>query len=145
MMRRIVAVVVALALGLSMLPGQLIAQGVTGSLGGHSRYQDPNYEVRIQNVDTGQILGMAKLDSDGNFLVGNLLLPGNFLIVLYDLDDMEPVCTEGPFMLSPENAGSAAKLDVEIRCGRTPAALLLGILAGGLGLATAFAIQSDIE
>jgi hypothetical protein len=81
------------------------------------------------------------LDSNGNFLVNKLTLPGNFLVVLYDRTRMRAVCTEGPYALKGPDAASASKLDVEIRCGRPPAAWWIIGAAAGAGVAAAVAVH----
>jgi len=142
-MRRLVAVMLIFVLGVSIFPEVLLAQGAAGSLGGHSRYNRPEYEVRIQNVANGQILNTLPLDQNGNFVVKGLPMPGNFLVVLFDTTRGRVVCTEGPYALTGQTAAASSKLDIEIGCGRPPAVLLLAALAGGLGLATALALQSN--
>jgi hypothetical protein len=124
----------AVALSVVVLAGPMAASAVaqnTGTLAGRSNPRNPNYEVRIQSTDTNQVVGRMMLDPNGQFSIGGLALPGRYLVVLYDTSRNRVVCTEGAYALDQSSAAASQKLDVVISCGRPPAALLLGALAGG--------------
>jgi hypothetical protein len=72
----------------------------------------------------------------GLFSFANVELNQRMLVELVNLKQNKIVCTEGPFVLSAPALTN--KTDVNIDCGKPPAALWL--LAAGAGAAAAIAI-----
>ena len=147
-MRRILALVLALGVtGFSdPLSTNLIAQDLTGTLAGHSRYRDRDqrYEVRVQDTATGQIVKSAILDQSGDFSLAQMSLPGRFLIIVWDTERDRVVCTEGPYSLTADSPSTAAKLDIDVSCGKAPAALWLLALGGTTATVAALTgVQSE--
>jgi len=130
-------------LSLAVISGPLastvLAQDA-GTLAGRSTTSGPNFEVRIQDTATNQFVERSTLDQNGQFSISGLALPGRFLVVLYDTTRNRVVCTEGPYGLTPGSAATAGKTDIVISCGRPPAALLLGTLAGAGAAAAVLAV-----
>ena len=132
----------ALAAG-SVAP--LVAQaGQNGVLGGKAddKAKQPyaDYSIRLRGADARTIIRTATLDAQGQFNFGGLALSQRYLVELYNIKDNKVVCTEGPFAL---NAQVTSKTDINIDCGKNPAAWLL---AGGAGAALlAAATQSSSQ
>jgi hypothetical protein len=130
--RQISAVALSAALVVGPFALHVFAQQ-PGALAGRSRsYRDQNavYEVRIQNVETNQVVGAMTLAQDRRFSFTGLALPGTFLVVLYDVARDRVVCTEGPYELTSDSLAAAQKTDIVISCGTPAAALWLAALAG---------------
>jgi hypothetical protein len=159
-MRRILTMV--LSVMLAGVPTFVSALQNTGTLQGtavrqiHGPYN--RYIVRARNLsnreaavgtivwDTaldGQIVGSVPLDANGHFSLGGLLVPGTFLVELYDVEDEKIVCTEGPFVLTGGEVNTLVSLNINIVCGRPPAALLLAGLAGLTAASVALADESN--
>jgi hypothetical protein len=139
--RQVVAASLAVALAVGASPLLLAQQ--QGSISGRAveEAESPYHEftVRIVRPGTGEIVNSQVLDSEGLFAIDSLPVGEALLVQLIDTaEDNELVCTEGPVTLTP-NATSLA--DVNIDCGRPPAALL--IIAGAAGLVTAVGILTQ--
>lgn len=84
-----------------------------------------DFTTRARNVQTGEIAGTAtNADPDANFAITGLP-PGNYVLELLNKDG-KIVCTEGPFDLTQ----TFVRNNIEINCGKVPAAWwLLGVAA----------------
>ena len=96
-----------------------------------------DYVVQLRDVNSGQVANTQPIDTQGQFKFLGAEVPGSYLIELVLVKDKKIVCTEGPFNLTPS---SPSKMDVNINCGKAPAALWL--LVAGAGAATAVAIAT---
>jgi hypothetical protein len=136
--RRIVAIMLALFMAVGLAPVTL-AQQSSGILGGKATdeakkpYDD--YSVQLRNPQTGQIVATQPLSAQGQFSFDRVELNQKMLVELFNQKQNKVVCTEGPYVLAP---GQPSKTDVNIECGKRPAAAWL--LAAGAGAASAIAI-----
>jgi len=96
-----------------------------------------DYVVQLRDVNSGQVANTQPIDTQGQFIFLGAGVPGSYLIELVLVKDKKIVCTEGPFNLTD---ASPSKIDVNINCGKVPAALWL--LVAGAGAATAVAIAT---
>ncbi len=120
-------------LALSLIAGVVIAavpmsaDQNTGSLAGKASEEAKkpysNYSVRAR-LASGGSGNTVPLGPDGRFAIAGLNFPGDYLVELINNSDGNVVCTEGPF--------KNAKGNINIDCGKVPAALWLTPLAGGL-------------
>jgi hypothetical protein len=120
-------------LALSLIAGVVIsavpmqADQNSGSLAGkasqEARRPYSNYSVRAR-LASGGSGNTVPLGPDGRFAITSLNFPGDYLVELINNADGNVVCTEGPF--------KNAKGNINIDCGKAPAALWLTPLAGGL-------------
>jgi hypothetical protein len=137
--RRIVAIMVALFMAVGMAPLALAQQG-SGVLGGKATdeakkpYDD--YSVQLRNPQTGQVVATQPLGAQGQFSFDKVDLNQKMLVELLNQKQNKIVCTEGPFELSAP--AHTSKTDVNIECGKKPAAAWL--LAAAAGAASAVAI-----
>jgi hypothetical protein len=132
--------VLIVALACSVSVGTLLARQANGMLAGKATdeakkpYSD--YAVQLRDVATGQITSTQPLSGEGRFSFSGVELSRRYLVELFQTKERKVVCTEGPYMLT---AGSMPnKTDINIDCGKTPAALWL--LLAGAGAAGAIAI-----
>ena len=79
------------------------------------------------------------LDVDGKFSFSDVTLSKSYLVELVQIEKKKIVCTEGPYTLRPT---APNKVDVNIQCGRVPAAIWLVAVAGGAGAAVAVGVRS---
>ena len=140
-MRQILPVALGVAMVSALLTANVTAQDA-GTIAGTSKTHGANYEVRLQDVTTRQVVSRVSLDQGDAFSFPGLALPGNFLVVLYDTANARVVCTEGPYELTPGSQATAQKLDVRISCGKPPALLWFGGLAGATAAVLAVTLQS---
>ncbi|MGH9384233.1 MAG: hypothetical protein ACRD2N_08125 [Vicinamibacterales bacterium] len=110
----------------------------TGSLAGRAtREADPpysNYSVRARLVSGGSG-NTVPLGPDGRFAITGLIFPGDYLIELINNAQGDVECTEGPF--------KNPKSNINISCGKAPAAMWLTPLAAGLAATLGVATQSN--
>jgi hypothetical protein len=137
MRTRFLALTLVAFMAVGMTPA--LAKQANGMIGGKATdaakqpYSD--YNVQLRDISSGQIVGTVPLNAQGQFTFNSLQLSRRFLVELYSVKANHVVCTEGPFML---NNSVTSKTDVNIDCGKTPAALWL--LAAGAGTAAAVAL-----
>jgi hypothetical protein len=98
-----------------------------------------NYQVRALDIALAQITETATLAADGTFSLTGLTVPRNYMLELFDGNRV--VCTEGPFVLSPQ---TTERLGIDIDCGVPPVAWWLLGAAGAAGTA-AVAVQSNAQ
>ena len=135
---------VASVLVMAMAFGSLSAtarQSQNGVLAGkatdEAKQPYSNYAIQLRDVGTGQVVSTKALDNQGTFSFGDLTLARAYLVELVQIKEKRIVCTEGPFTLT-QTVGS--KLDVNVSCGKVPAAIWL--IAAGAGAAAAIAIAT---
>jgi hypothetical protein len=138
--RRIVATGLAVLLACGASP--LLAQQANGSLTGkatdEARQPYSDYQVQLRDAATGQVVSTVPLNAQGQFSFSNLQLSRRFLVELYHARESRVVCTEGPYTLA---ATATSRTDVNIDCGKAPAAWWL--LAAGAGTAAAVALATN--
>jgi hypothetical protein len=138
--RRFLAAGLAALLASGVSPA--LAQQSTGTLAGkatdEARQPYSEYSVQLRDAATGTIEGTTPLTIQGQFSFSELPLSRRFLVELYSTKDSKVICTEGPYVLA---TGSTSKTDVNIDCGKAPAALWL--LAAGAGTAAAIALTTN--
>ena len=138
--RRFLAAGLAALLTIGVSPA--LAQQATGTIAGkatdEARQPYSDYSVQLRDAASGQIAGTAQLNGQGQFSFGDLQLSRRFLVELYNTRESKVVCTEGPYVLAP---GATSRTDVNIDCGKAPAALWL--LAAGAGTAAAIALATN--
>jgi hypothetical protein len=136
------ALTLALA-GSPMLPVVVSAQGnasaqAAGRLGGQAtdKAKQPysDYMVRVHGVNSVAIIQSVPLNAQGQFSLVNLALGQSYLVELFSVKQNKIICTEGPYNL---NQTMNAKNDINIDCGKNPAAWLLAAGAGAAILAAA--------
>jgi hypothetical protein len=129
-----------LALAVAVAPTALLAQQSAGVLSGkatdEAKKPYTDYTVQLRDAATGQIVTTSPLNDQGLFAFANLALGKRYLVEL--TKQSKVVCTEGPFALASPNLVS--KTDVNIDCGKPPAALWL--LAAGAGTAAVIAVAA---
>ena len=136
---RIVSLTLAGLLALGSAPA--MAQAQTGTLAGKAsaEMKDPpaSYRVQVRDAASGQIAATSQLDPQGRFSTSNLPIARQYLVELYHITKQRVVCTEGPFVHA---TGKLDYSDINIDCGKQPAALWL--LAAGAGAAAAVAVAT---
>jgi hypothetical protein len=127
--RRILALVLATTLAAGSMPGVFAAQQENGSVSGKatSEAKAPysNYLVQLRDPATAQVIRSGQLTDRGLFTIGSLPLSRRFIVELYNVRENRVVCTEGPYLLVPQDA---TRTNIDINCGTSPAWWLL--LAG---------------
>ena len=125
--KRFLALSVMTALVSAAVPSQAMDDQNSGVLAGKATREASkpysNYSVRAR-LASGGSGNTVPLGPDGKFAVSGLIFPGDYLVELINNDSGSVLCTEGPF--------KNAKGNIIIDCGKTPAALWLTPLAGGL-------------
>jgi hypothetical protein len=128
-----------LAVGVSPALAQ---QATTGAISGkatdEAKKPFSNYTVQLRDAASGRVVGTTALDDQGRFAFSNLELSRRFLVELYQVKDQKIICTEGPYPLLPS---ASVRSDVNIDCGKAPAALWL--LAAGAGTVAAVAVATQ--
>ena len=139
--RRIMAASLAamLVLGVSPVMAQQASGIISGKATDEAKQPYSNYTVQLRDASTGQTVGPAvPLNPQGQFSFSNVEISRKLLVELISTrQNNKVICTEGPFALT---AQAASKTDVNIDCGKAPAALWL--LAAGAGTAAALAIAT---
>ena len=138
--RRFLAAGLAAFLAVGVSPA--LAQQSNGSIAGkatdEARQPYSDYSVQLRDAASGQIAGTSPLTAQGQFTFTELQLSRRFLVELYSTKESKVVCTEGPYVLA---TGTPNRTDVNIDCGKAPAALWL--LAAGAGTAAAIAVTTN--
>jgi hypothetical protein len=138
--RRFLAAGLAALLTLGVSP--TLAQQATGTIAGtatdEARQPYSDFSVQLRDAASGQIAGTSPLNGQGQFNFADLQLSRRFLVELYNTRESRVVCTEGPYVLAPD---APSRTDVNIDCGKVPAAVWL--LAAGAGTAAAIALATN--
>ena len=134
-----VALVVTLAVGTRPAFGQTAAPGtLSGRADDEAKKPYTDYVVQLRDVNSGQVVNTQPLEPQlGSFVFLGAGVPGSYLIELVVVKDKKIVCTEGPYNLT---TAASSKIDINISCGKVPAAIWL--LAAGAGAATAIAVAT---
>jgi hypothetical protein len=138
--RKVLAIALATAMAFGVTPS--FAQQTNGIISGNADdeakkpYSD--YSVQLRDAATGQVVNTVQLSPLGEFSFDNVGLGKQLLVELVNVKDKNTVCTEGPFLLS---ATGTSKTNVNIDCGKVPAAFW--ILAAGAGTAAAIALADQ--
>jgi hypothetical protein len=136
--RRTIASALVAVLALGSIPATAQQSGaLAGQADDEAKQPYSDYAVQVRDVGTGQVVNTRSLDAKGGFSFSGLTLSRAYLVELVRIKEKRIVCTEGPFTLSPT---TASKLDVNISCGKVPAAIWL--LAAGAGAAAAVAVAT---
>jgi hypothetical protein len=137
--RRVLAIVLMFFMAVGAAP-MTMAQQAAGVLGGkatdEARQPYTDFSVQLRNPVTGQVVATQPLTDKGLFNFNNVELNQRMLVELVNQKQNKVVCTEGPFTLSAPALTN--KTDVNIDCGKPPAALWL--LVAGAGAAGAIAL-----
>ena len=140
--RKTVAVVLVLALTALAFPSGLLAQSkgqILGTAKDEAQKPYENYQVRARVVEGEVIAATTGIDDKAAFSL-DALVPGKYMIELYNTRERKVVCTEGPFELTE---AQLLKRDVEIDCGRLPVAWLLLAAAGAAGITAGIVTRKD--
>ena len=137
--QRIVAIVLVAVIGLGAVPA--LAQQTAGTIAGkatdEARQPYADYAVQLRDVASGQVVNTLPLNVQGLFSFTGVALANRYLVELVQVKEKKIVCTEGPYSLT---TSMTSKTDVNISCGKVPAALWL--LAAGAGAAAAVAVAT---
>lgn len=135
--KRLLALSLSAALMATSVPA--IAQN-SGSLIGKATEEAKkpysNYSVRAR-LASGGSGNTVPLGADGRFAITGLNFPGDYLVELINNKDNAVVCTEGPF--------KNAKGNVNIDCGKVPAALWLTPVGAGVASTVGLLVQSNVQ
>jgi hypothetical protein len=138
--RKTLAIALAAVMAFSVSP--LFAQQTNGVISGsaddEAKQPYSDYSVQLRDAATGQIVNTVQLNGQGQFSFENVGLGRRLLVELLNVKDKNTVCTEGPYVLAP---GQPSKTNVNIDCGKAPAAFWL--LAAGAGTAAAIALAEQ--
>lgn len=133
----------ALSVAVALASGPVLARQVPGTLGGKatSEVKPPysDYAVQVRDVTTGQVVQTRQLSEQGQFSFSGIPLSKPYLIELFNQKERRVMCTEGPFTLNPT---TPAKTDINISCGKAPAAVWLLLAGAGAAAAVAVATRS---
>jgi hypothetical protein len=139
-MRKLQAIFLAAVMAAGAAPS--FAQQSNGTISGiaddEANRPYSNYSVQLRDAATGQVVSTTNLTDQGRFTFENVGLSRRLLVELVNLKDKDIVCTEGPFTLTPQGT---MRTDVNIDCGKVPAAFWL--LAAGAGTAAAIALADE--
>jgi hypothetical protein len=127
-----------LAVGVSPAMAQQTAGIISGKATDEAKQPYSDYAVQLRDAATGQVVGTQPLNPQGQFSFSGVEMARRYLVELFNTKQNKVVCTEGPYVLSAATLPS--KTDVNIDCGRAPAALWL--LAAGAGAAAAIAVAT---
>lgn len=138
--RRALVAFLALTVALSTAP---VTAQAPGTLGGkatdEAREPYTDYAVQLRDVATGQVVLTRQLSVEGLFTFPGVALTKPHLIELYHQKERRVICTEGPFTLTDK---APSKLDVNVSCGKVPAAFWLILAGAGSAAAVAVAARS---
>jgi len=136
---RVIAAALVCVLGAGV--HSALARQATGTIGGkatdEARQPYSDYAVQLRDVTTGQVVSNKALDIQGLFSFTGVSIGRPFLVELFHTKERRIICTEGPYSLTPS---LTAKTDVNINCGKAPAAFW--ILVAGAGAAAAIAVAA---
>ena len=136
--RKIPAIALAMALGVTTSFAQQTSGIISGSADDEANQPYSDYSVQLRDPATGQIVSTVQLNAQGQFSFDNVALSRRLLVELINVKNKATVCTEGPYSLAP---GQPSKTNVNIDCGRkVPTSLW--ILAAGAGTAAAIGLAN---
>jgi hypothetical protein len=119
----------------------VLAQQALGTIAGkaddEAKKPYADYAVQLRDVVSGQVTSTRPLGLEGQFSFTGVALSSKYLVELVQIKEKKIVCTEGPYELTTSVTN---KLDVNISCGKVPAAIWL--LAAGAGAAAAVAVAT---
>lgn len=131
----------ALALVMAVGIAPVLAQQASGTMSGKvtdgAKQPYSDYAVQLRDAATGQIVNAKPLNPAGRFSFAGVTLSRPYLVELVQTKEKRVVCTEGPYSLT---SSLTSKTDVNINCGRVPAALW--VLAASAGAAAAIAVAT---
>lgn len=131
-----------MAVGLTPAFAQQANGVLSGTADDEANQPYSDYAVQLRDPANGQVAGTTPLTPQGRFVFQNVEAGRRLLVELYNTRENRVVCTEGPFVLAASaTAQNASKTDVNIDCGKVPAALWL--LAAGAGAAAAIAVATQ--
>jgi hypothetical protein len=137
--QRIVASILVVIIGLGAVPA--LAQQAAGTIAGkatdEAKQPYSDYAVQLRDVASGQVVNTLPLNVQGQFSFTGVALASRYLVELVQVKEKKIICTEGPYSLTTT---MTSKTDVNISCGKVPAALWL--LAAGAGAAAAVAVAT---
>ena len=115
---------------------------ISGRAASEARKPYTNYNVRLVDVSNRQIAADTPLDQQGQFAFTGVQVDKQYLVQLFDLRENKIVCTEGPYpLIAPDQI---SKTDVNIKCKKPVAALILGS-AAALAATAGLAFQSGSQ
>ena len=126
-----------IAVGISPAMAQQGAGIISGKATDEAKQPYSDYAVQLRDAASGAVVGTQPLNAQGQFSFSGAEMTRRYLVELFNTRENRVVCTEGPFVLS---TGMPNKTDVNVDCGRSPAALWL--LAAGAGAAAAIAVAT---
>jgi hypothetical protein len=137
--QRIVAIVLVAVIGLGAVPAlaQQMAGTIAGKASDEAKQPYSDYAVQLRDVASGQVVNTLPLNLQGQFSFTGVALTNRYLVELVQVKEKKIVCTEGPYSLTTT---MTSKTDVNISCGKVPAAIWL--LAAGAGAAAAVAVAT---
>jgi hypothetical protein len=133
-----VVLVALLAGGASSVATAPATGPLIGRVSDESKKPFINYVVRLRDVRTGALAGTMPLDPKGGFVFEDVLLGTSYLIELARSKDNSVVCTGGPYNVP---TGAKQRPNVNLGCGRVPAADWVLAAAGGTAGLLAFAAR----
>jgi len=133
----ILSVGTAPALAQTQAGGAITPGTLSGKATDEAKQPYADWAVQLRDVTTGQVVSTRTLNQQGQFSFTSVTLSRSYLVELVQIKEKKIVCTEGPFGLTTANP---SKVDVNISCGKVPAAIWL--LAAGAGAAAAVAIAT---
>ena len=137
--RKILAIALAMALGVTPSLAQQTNGIISGSADDEANQPYSDYSVQLRDPATGQIVSTVQLTRRDSSHSTMSRSSRRLLVELINVKDKSTVCTEGPFVLAP---GQASKTDVNIDCGKkVPTSLW--ILAAGAGTAAAIGLANN--
>jgi len=143
MIRRLFSATLAATLAAGVAPHVLAQQGtVSGKATSEAHKPYSNYSVQLVDTSNRQVAGAVPLDPQGNFAFNSVQADKEYLVQLFSQRENRIVCTEGPYQLISPN--QLSRTDVNIKCGKPVAALILGgAAAAGLSAAVVQKSQSQ--
>jgi len=139
--QRLVAgvLVAVLALGTAPAMAQQAAGTISGKATDEAKEPYSDYAVQLRDTASGLVVNTLPLSLQGRFGFASVALSKTYLVELVQIKEKKIVCTEGPYTLTPS---AISKTDVNISCGKVPAAIWLLAAAGGAAAAIAVTRRS---
>jgi hypothetical protein len=140
MIRRLTSALLTVILAAGVAPVVFAQQGViSGRATSEARKPYANYTVQLVDVSNRQVTGTVPLDPQGQFAFSGIQVDKQYLVQLFSLRENKIVCTEGPYpLIAPDQL---SKTDVNIKCGKPVAPIILGAVAAAAATA-GVALQS---
>ena len=140
MIRRLTSALLTAILAAGVAPVVFAQQGViSGKATSEARKPYANYTVQLVDVSNRQVTGTVPLDPQGQFAFSGIQVDKQYLVQLFSLRENKIVCTEGPYpLIAPDQL---SKTDVNIKCGKPVAPIILGAVAAAAATA-GVALQS---